>query len=126
LAIATKQYVDNTIFSVVNNPESPMQVRLGYIDANLAILYSNAASQQDTLNIFANVKAPLADPQFTGAPTSTTAEISDNSTRIATTAFVKSALVVSDSAKWQGSNKYISNILPTGTDGIDGDFWFQI
>jgi hypothetical protein len=103
-----------------------MQVRLGYIDANLAILYSNAASQQETLNSFANIKAPLADPQFTGAPTSTTAETVDNSTRIATTAFVKSALVVSDSAKWQGSNKYISNILPTGTDGIDGDFWFQI
>ena len=126
LAIATKQYVDNTIYAVVNNPESPMQVRLGYIDANLAILYSNAASQQDTLNLFANVKAPLADPQFTGAPTATTAEISDNSTRVATTAFVKSALVVSDSAKWQGSNKYVSSTLPTSTDGIDGDFWFQI
>lgn len=126
LGIATKQYVDTTVYTAVNDPASNLQIRLGGVDANLAILYSNAASQQDTLNLFANVKAPLADPQFTGAPTSTTAEISDNSARIATTAFVKSALVVSDSAKWQGSNKYVSNILPTGTDGVDGDFWFQI
>jgi len=99
---------------------------LSGVDANLAILYSNAASQHDTLNTFANIKAPLADPQFTGAPTAPTPEITDNSTQIATTAFVKSALVVSDSAKWQGSNKYISNTLPTAADGADGDFWFQI
>jgi hypothetical protein len=126
LAIATKQYVDTTVYTAVNDPDSAIQVSLGYINANLTILYSNAASQQDTLNLFANVKAPLADPQFTGAPTATTAELSDNSTRIATTAFVKSALVVSDSAKWQGSNKYISNLPPDNTDGVDGDFWFQI
>ena len=126
LAIATKQYVDNTIFNVVNNPDGPIQVRLGYIDANLAILYANTVSQQDTLNTYANILAPLADPQFTGAPTAPTPEITDNSTQIATTAFVKSALVVSDSAKWQGSNKYISNTLPTAADGADGDFWFQI
>jgi hypothetical protein len=126
LAIATKQYVDNTVYTAVNDPTSNLQIRLSGVDANLAILYSNAASQHDTLNTFANIKAPLADPQFTGVPTAPTAEITDNSTQIATTAFVKSALVVSDSAKWQGSNKYISNTLPTAADGADGDFWFQI
>jgi len=126
LGIATKQYVDNTIYTVINDPASNLQIRLGGIDANLAILYSNAASQHDTLNTFANIKAPLADPQFTGAPTAPTAETTDNSTQIATTAFVKSALVTSDSAKWQGSSKYVSSSLPTNADGIDGDFWFQI
>ena len=126
LGIATKQYVDTTVYTAVNDPDSNLQIRLSGVDANLAILVSNAASQHDTLSLFANVKAPLADPQFTGAPTATTAEISDNSTRVATTAFVKSALVVSDSAKWQGSNKYVSSTLPTSTDGIGGDFWFQI
>ena len=126
LAIATKQYVDNTIYNVVNDPNSAMQVRLGYIDANLAILYSNTVSQQDTLGTLANVKAPLADPQFTGAPTAPTPELTDNSTQIATTEFVKSAVAASDSAKWQGSSKYVSSTLPTNADGIDGDFWFQI
>lgn len=36
-----------------------------------------------------NAKAPLASPTFTGTPKSTTPASSDNSTRIATTAFVK-------------------------------------
>jgi len=126
LGIATKQYVDTTVYTAVNDPTSNLQIRLGGIDANLTILYSNAASQQETLNSFANIKAPLADPQFTGTPTSPTAEITDNSNQIATTAFVKSAVAASDSAKWQGSSKYISNVLPTDADGVDGDFWFQI
>ena len=126
LAIATKQYVDATVYTAVNDPTSNLQIRLGEVDANLAILYSNAASQQETLNSFANVKAPLVDPQFTGTPTAPTAEITDNSNQIATTAFVKSTVAASDSAKWLGSTKYISNTLPTGADGIDGDFWFQI
>jgi hypothetical protein len=126
LAIATKQYVDNTIYNVVNDPDSAMQVRLGGIDANLVSLISNAASQQNALSNFANTKADVVNPQFLGVPTAATAEITDNSTQIATTAFVKSALVVSDSAKWQGSSKYISSTLPTNADGIDGDFWFQI
>jgi len=126
LAIATKQYVDNTVYTAVNDPTSNLQIRLGEVDANLAILYSNAASQHDTLNTFANIKAPLADPQFTGAPTAPTPETTDNSIHIATTAFVKSAIVAASDAKWQGSNKYISNTLPTATDGADGDFWFQI
>lgn len=36
-----------------------------------------------------NAKAPLASPTFTGTPKTTTPASSDNSTRIATTAFVK-------------------------------------
>ncbi len=38
------------------------------------------------------LKAPLASPALTGTPTAPTAAISDNSTTIATTAFVKSAV----------------------------------
>ena len=126
LGISTKQYVDATVYTAVNDPTSNLQIRLGGIDANLEILYSNAASQQDTLNLFANVKAALADPQFTGAPTAPTAEVTDNSSQIATTAFVKSSIAAADNAKWQGSTKYISNTLPTAADGADGDFWFQV
>ena len=36
-----------------------------------------------------NAKAPLASPQFTGTPTAPTPTAGDNSTQIATTAFVK-------------------------------------
>ena len=126
LGIATKQYVDNTVYTAVNDPAGNLQIRLGGIDANLAILFSNAASQQNTLSTLGNVKADVVNPQFLGVPLAPTAETTDNSDQIATTAFVKSALVVSDSAKWQGSSKYVSSTLPTNADGIDGDFWFQI
>jgi hypothetical protein len=49
-----------------------------------------------TTGVFARINsttqtlAPLASPSLTGSPLSTTAPTSDNSTRIATTAFVKS------------------------------------
>lgn len=39
-----------------------------------------------------NQKAAINSPDFTGAPTSTTPEKGDNSTKIATTAFVKQAV----------------------------------
>lgn len=38
-------------------------------------------------------KAPLASPAFTGAPTAPTPAAADNSTKVATTAFVKTAIL---------------------------------
>lgn len=46
-------------------------------------------------------KAPIASPAFTGLPTSTTASAGDNSTRIATTAFV-AASTIGVAQSWQG------------------------
>lgn len=43
-------------------------------------------------------KAPLASPVFTGIPRGTTAEVGDNTTRFATTAFVAAALSASEPA----------------------------
>jgi hypothetical protein len=45
-----------------------------------------------------NSYAPLASPALTGSPTSTTAGTSDNSTRIATTAYVKNNLTALNSS----------------------------
>ena len=38
------------------------------------------------------LKAPLASPAFTGTPTAPTPASGDNSTKVATTAFVKTAI----------------------------------
>lgn len=46
----------------------------------------------DALDNLKTDKAPLASPEFTGTPKSTTPESADNSTRIATTAFIKALL----------------------------------
>jgi hypothetical protein len=40
------------------------------------------------------LKAPLASPAFTGSPTAPTQSASDNSTKIATTAYVETAVAL--------------------------------
>ena len=45
-----------------------------------------------TINTALALKAPLASPTFTGTPKSTTPADGDNTTNIATTAFVKTAI----------------------------------
>lgn len=59
--------------------------------------------------------APLASPSFTGSPTSTTPSSSDNSTKIATTAYVKTNLG-SYVTKSQGSSNS-GKFLSVGSDG---------
>lgn len=76
-----------------------------YTDAAITALIGSASAALDTLGELANAinddadfgqsvatslsfKAPLADPTFTGSPSSTTPPVDDNSTRIATTAYV--------------------------------------
>ena len=53
-----------------------------------------------------------------------------NSTRIATTEFVQTAINSIpgpnlSGAKWQGSAKFVATTDPTSSDGVDGDFWFK-
>ena len=75
------------------------------ISANTASITSNTSSinnlttsvNANTTSITSNtasilLKAPLASPTFTGVPTAPTPVISDNSTTLATTAYVKSNL----------------------------------
>ena len=68
-------------------------------DATLSITKMNGTSATITIdkvlhdaagNEISNYFAPLASPQFTGTPGTTTPESTDNSTRIASTAFVQS------------------------------------
>lgn len=54
----------------------------------------NFGDVEDALDL----KAPLASPGFTGAPTAPTAAAGTNTTQIATTAFVQSA--VSAGLEW--------------------------
>lgn len=62
-----------------------------------------------------NAKAPLASPTFTGSPKSTTPASSDNSTRIATTAFVKAlvgrAVIVDELLAQNGYVKFSNGLI---------------
>ena len=70
----------------------------------------------------AAIYAPLISPALTGNPTAPTQTFGNNSTRIATTAFVLAAKV-SDSTKWNGAVKTVSTSAPSG--GSDDDIWFE-
>lgn len=93
---------------------------------NLARAYTDYAvnsavtNLSNTLTPAVNARAPLNSPALTGTPTAPTALVSDVSTKIATTAFVRSA-----TQYWDGSRKFVSTNTPDSGQGSDGDFWFQ-
>lgn len=67
--------------------------------------------------------AKLANPTFTGTVSAPTPTAGDNSSAVATTAFVHAA-VNGVGSSWQGSAYTVAGGPPSG--GADGDFWFQI
>ncbi|CAB5214320.1 hypothetical protein UFOVP190_54 [uncultured Caudovirales phage] len=75
-----------------------------------------AQAQSNLLNAVSPL-APINSPTFTGTPRAPTPAIGDNTTKIATTAFVQTAVN-------KHFNYTVSTSPPTG--GSDGDFWFQI
>jgi hypothetical protein len=101
------------------HPKDPTLASVSYVDTKVAAVVNSAPATLDTLNELATalgndpnfatstatqlglkanktyvdtqdaLKAPLASPALTGAPTAPTPTAGDNSTRIATTAFVQ-------------------------------------
>lgn len=67
-----------------------------------------------------NGKAPTASPTFTGNPQAPTPASGDNSTKIATTEYVQSAI----SGFGAGVDVQLSATQPTGQS--TGDLWFKI
>jgi len=66
-------------------------------------------------------KAPLASPTLTGTPLSTTPATSDNSTKIATTAYVQTEIgSIGGNA---AGDRTVSTSAPSG--GSDGDIWYR-
>ena len=107
--LATTQYVDLSAGVVT-----------GYVNSQISALANTTATN---LSNGLATKAGLSAPAFTGSPTADTPSSSDNSTKLATTAYVRGA-ITGPSARWQGSRYTVSTSAPTGGD--DGDFWFQI
>lgn len=66
--------------------------------------------------------APIASPTFTGTPKATTPTTADNSTNIATTAFVKAQGYIT--AAGSGAKIAVTSTAPTSPQA--GDFWYQV
>ena len=95
-------------------------VRRLYVDTQIA---GNIATLNTAVNNNLALKAPINNPTFTGTARAVTPTTGDNSTKIATTAFVQGE--VASGALWQGSHRFISANAPNAGQGVDGDFWFQ-
>ena len=103
----------NTLEGSVSSVSSQVSTLSGQV--------STHTSQISTLNSQMSSKAPLASPSFTGTPKSTTPASTDNSTRIATTAFVQA--VVADLGGGGGSI-VVSASQPSGQKV--GDLWYKL
>lgn len=102
--IADTKYVDST-------------ANLLYGDYNTKITNEVSARTAAIANALL-IKSNIADPTFTGTPQAPTPSLADNSTTIATTAFV-TAKIASQQFRYT-----VSTNPPSG--GNPGDFWFQV
>lgn len=112
--LATTQFVATSVLdglSTITIPVNTVAGRQG--DVTLSVLDVEGA-------------APSLNPDLTGAPTATTPSVAENSTRIATTAYVKQAIAAATNSLWQGSSKRVETRAPNSSEGEDGDIWFQI
>jgi hypothetical protein len=94
------------------------------------------SSISTTLGSGIDLKANIASPTFTGTPLAPTPVNTDNSTKIATTAYTVAYVtnVISNyytktqvdnlQGQWGTSNKFVQGTEPVGA--VNGDFWFKI
>lgn len=127
-SIATRNYVDVTNTATRANVKAYIDSKVTTLSGN-AILdsmeaLSNAVNNdaQFHVNISAalNFKANIASPVFTGEPKAPTVNTADNSTKIATTAYVRNAIAsgVTNVGTLDGLTMG-GNILPSETDIFD-------
>lgn len=110
----------NTQIATTSYVMTQDDARRVYVDTNVL---ANIAILNTAINNSLAYKAPVDAPTFTGAARAVTASSGDNSTKVATTAFVQGEIATG--ALWQGSHRYISTSTPNNGTGVDGDFWFQ-
>ena len=82
--------------------------------------HNHVISNIDNLQTTLNAKAALASPTFTGTPKAPTAAAGTNTTQIATTAFVQTAL----SSVGGGTEIIVSSSQPSGQ--TSGAFWYKV
>jgi hypothetical protein len=96
------------------------KLRANITSANVEIgkLQSNISQA----NVQIALRATISSPVLTDIPRAPTATIGANTTQIATTEFVQTAV---QNGLWQGSHKFVSTSDPTVADGVNGDIWFK-
>lgn len=92
----------------------------GALDGKSDSGHKHEIADVNGLNAALNAKAPLASPALTGTPTAPTQAVGDNSTRLATTGFVKTAVENGVAGKADASHTHaVADVsgLQTALDG---------
>lgn len=98
----------DTIFPPTRNAVyDKFEVQQTQINADIAALAA--------LDAVVATKAPLNSPGFTGAPTAPTQNISDDSTKLATTGYVKSQAYLTSAT---AASTYLTQANPTASTGV--------
>jgi hypothetical protein len=111
--------------------EDQMLANVETLTSYITAANANIVSLNNTINsvntaidaaLVANLatKADTASPTLTGVPLAPTAAFGANTLQIATTQYV-----MTRSAFWGGSRKFVSTADPTSSSGNDGDIWFK-
>ena len=79
---------------------------------------NEVTARNNAINVAIAPLATIAGPTFTGTVSAPTPSSGDSTTKVATTAFIQSAISA------QKFNYTVSSSPPSG--GNDGDFWFQV
>jgi hypothetical protein len=97
--ISTKNYTDNNVSQAEQRQDTNLRSNVTAINTTLGTLTTEinrvnnyAFNSVTQLNADVALKAAIASPTFTGVPAAPTAAIGANTTQLATTAFVKTAV----------------------------------
>lgn len=117
LVTKTKEYARKSAKEAVNtSAAAASKTIIDWNDATSAAIYGDikiAESQVTGLENDLALKAPLASPAFTGVPTAPTAAAGTNTTQIATTEFVQTAIgTVAEAMLYKGAVDS-THLLPT-------------
>ena len=88
MGVATKNYVDTNLTAINDAQTAALTSNVGAINDMLGVLTGEINDVSVYAQNLNTVKAPKADPTFTGVPAAPTAIPGTNTTQLATTAFV--------------------------------------
>lgn len=112
--------VNNSLISNISTVNSAISSTNSDVTAVNNRLDSVNLAQNAALAANLSLKSNLDSPVFTGIPTAPTAAFGANTSQIATTSYV-----MTRSAFWDGSRKFVSTGDPSSGIGSNGDFWFK-
>jgi hypothetical protein len=103
LGIATKNYVDTAVESAVSVVRNDLAVNVSAINSTIGVLTSEINDVNTYAQNLNTTKAPVNSPAFVGAVTAPTVSVANQSSTVATTAFVHGVLPYGVILMWSGS-----------------------